>query len=67
VTRRQAKKRIRRKWHIKRGDWPRDISPRDVDAVYTFVTRELANEFGKLLDRAILYGSGDGGLHCESF
>lgn len=64
MNRRKAKKQVKKKWRnygLKR--WPGNMSPRQVDAVYSFVTAELTKAIGQALDQAILYGSGDGGLH----
>lgn len=64
MNRRKAKKKIKAKWRsygLKR--WPGNMSPREVDALYSFVTAELTKAIGQALDRAVLYGSGDGGLH----
>ena len=64
MNRRKAKKQVKIKWRgygLKR--WPGNMSPRKVDAFYSFVTAELTKAIGRALDEAILYGSGDGGLH----
>ena len=64
MNRRKAKKQVKKKWRrygLKR--WPGNMSPREVDNLYSFVTAEVTKAFCAALDRAILYGSGDGGLH----
>ena len=61
MNRRKAKKQVKKKWRIRR--WHGNATPRETDAVCSFAVNELAKAFGEALDRAILYGSGDGGLH----
>lgn len=64
MNRRKAKKQIKKKWRrwgLKR--WPGNSSPREVDLIYSLCSRELTAAIGEILDHAILYGSGDGGLH----
>lgn len=61
MNRRKAKKQVKKKWRIRR--WHGNDTPREVNAVCAYVAQEFTKAFGEALDRAILYGSGDGGLH----
>lgn len=65
MTRRQAKKRVQKKWRIQRGTWPAALSPRKVDAVLTMCTNYIKAKIAEALEHAILYGAGDGGLHVQ--
>ena len=65
MNRRKAKKRVKKKWaRYGLGRWPGNLAPRDVDRVYSYCTQELAKALAAVLDAAILYGAGDGGLHA---
>ena len=61
MNRRKAKKQVKKKWRIRR--WNGNDTPREVNAVCAYVAQELTKAFCEAIDRAILYGSGDGGLH----
>lgn len=50
---RKAKKRIKKKWRIKK--WPGNLPPRLVDDFYTKMFAALSTA----IDRAILYGDSD--------
>ena len=65
MNRRQAKKRIRKKWRIPRGKFPQDVSPREVDAILSAYTDYIKAKIAEALDHAILYGAEDGGLHVQ--
>lgn len=62
MTRRQAKKKIKNRWRLK--SWPGNVSPREMDQICSYITNELAAAIGKAFEKAILYGSFDGGLHA---
>lgn len=65
MNRRQAKKRIQKKWRIPRGTWPAALSPRKVDSVLTTYTIYIEAKTAEALEHAILYGAGDGGTHVQ--
>lgn len=61
MNRRKAKKQIKKKWRIRR--WHGNDTPREVDRLLREYTEYLKRRILEEMDHAILYGSGDGGLH----
>ena len=58
MTRRKAKKRVKAKWRLYGlKHWPGNMTPRQVDLIYSTLISEFSAALAKALDDAILYGS----------
>lgn len=61
MTRRQAKKRVQKKWRIPRGSYPSGAPPRLVDALLQSID-DLAKSLSLLFSQARVSASPDGAL-----
>lgn len=59
MNRRKAKKAVKKKWKIKK--WSGNISPREMDALYSRVHAFMKAALIQVIDRAILYGDNQSG------